>query len=295
MPLTLSRRAQVVPQVKISPPDNFALDNFVARPAATFNLRKTTRHYDGTMIIVRGTTSSTLQREFKSDIRGDLDIRALLAFIGNGSGFVVRWNNPNNSARDATQATTARQPRIAHNGVLDLANGKPCMRQIATVMWLDLPNIMVGASSATAAAVYRQSPDSIISQFGFNGWGNVNGDTDNVHSPWMDGLGAFDSFCSVTRQLFSGYNEATRAVLRTHTMRQTGTALQCFRNGIQIDTDKTVAFKTTPLNNKLLNGSQDNSALSEDSLCEAVFFASAISTADRLLLDNNQKAYYGIS
>jgi len=119
MPLTLSKRAQVIPQVKISPPENLVLDNLVTRPAATFNLRRTTRHYDGAMVLVRGDASIVSQREFKSDIRGELDIRALLAFVGNGSGFVVRWNNSNGNGTqyDVSQPTSSLQPQIVGNQI----------------------------------------------------------------------------------------------------------------------------------------------------------------------------------
>ena len=293
MPLTLSKRAQVVPQVKISPPENLVLDNFAIRPAATFNLRRTTRHYDGAMVTVRGTLSIVPRRVFKSDVRGDLDIRALLAFIGNGSGFIDRWNNPNDSSRDAVQATDARQPRIVSGGVLDVQNTKACMRQIATAMWLDLPNIMVGASSATGATavtVYNQPTAGAA----FSGWGTVNGDDQNVHSPWADS-NVYDSFCSTGRQVFAAYG--ARDTLRTHTMRQTGTALQCFKNGTQIDTNKAATFKTTVTTisgNRILNGSPSNVYNSDDSMCESVFFGSALSTIDRQLLERDQAKYFSI-
>jgi hypothetical protein len=177
---------------------------------------------------------------------------------------------------------------------LDTQNAKACIRQVLNARWLDLPDIMAGASAATVITVYNQPTTSSFGNWNgiqaYNGWGAVNGDGGFTNTPWGTGS-ATDSFCSVSQQVFASYG--ARDTLRTHTMRQTGTALQCFRDGTQVDTDKTVAFKTTVNSNRLLNGDTGGIFFSEDSLSEAVFFRSALSPADRQLLERDQGNYYG--
>jgi len=263
------------------------LDRLSVSPVAVYSLRRMRAAYAGFCIRVRRSSDNT-ERNI-GFIGNVIDTADLLAWVGAGDGFVVRKHDHSVNGFDATQATAARQPRIVSAGVLDVQNAKACMRQIATAMWLDLPNIMAGASAATGATavtVYNQPTASA----GFSGWGNVNGDNQNIHSPWTDSV-AYDSFCSTARQAFAVYG--ARDTLRTHTMRQTGTALQCFKNGTQIDTNKAATFRTTVNGNRILNGSPFNVYNSDDSMCESVFFGSAISTADRQLLERDQGNYYG--
>jgi len=252
---------------------------------AVYSLRRMRTAYAGDCIRVRR-SSDNVEQNF-GFVNNGLDTVALLAFTGANSGFVVTCFDQSGNGYNATQATAANQPRIVSAGVLDVQNTKACMRQIATGMWLDVPNIMAAASSATGATavvVYNQPTTSPE----FSGWGTINGD--NVASPWSNGI-AYDAFCSQSQQAFAAYG--ARDTLRTHTMRQTGSALQLFKNGTQIDTDKGVAFKTTPNGNKILNGWVGGNYQSDDSLCEAVFFDTALSTTDRQLLERNQGTFYG--
>jgi hypothetical protein len=88
---------------------------------------------------------------------------------------------------------------------------------------------------------------------------------------------------------FNNYGPST--TLTTHTVRQTGTALQLFKNGTQIDGDKTVAFATYATEKAFLMDANPNGTVA---VSEAVVFGTAISTTDRQLIERNQGEYYGI-
>jgi len=263
------------------------LDRLSVSPVAIYSLRKMRGAYTGFCIRVRRSSDNTeLNIGFVNNV---IDTIALLAFVGAGDGFVVTKYDQSGNAFNATQATAANQPRIVSAGVLDVQNAKACMRQVASQRWLTLPDIMIGASSATAVIVYSQATSGLA----LSGWGGVNTQSaTNTHTPFSDGA-AYDSFCSVTRQSFAGYGISE--LLRIHSMRHTGSALQCFSNGTKIDTDKVIAFKSTVANNRLLTGVVASTVGVDACMSESVFFGSAISTSDRQLLERDQGTYYGIT
>jgi len=277
MPLTLSKRAQVVPQVKISPPENLVLDNLAIRPAATFNLRRTTRHYDGAMVTVRGTSSIVPRREFKSDVRGDLDIRALLAFIGNGSGFIDRWNNPNDSSRDAVQATEATQPRIVSAGVLEIANGR------AGIRWIAGSNLVTSAWGLTSQPFTRNFVfTNNSSTAGAHLINSVAGSPNTA-----DFLSNVSTFAIFAGTISSGYSVgATESWINTSIFN--GAASSIFKNN--------AAAVTSNAGTDGFNGIQVGGTGG------ALFgwhqgitvFASALSTVDRQLLERDQAKYFSI-
>ena len=282
MPLTLSKRAQVVPQVKISPPENLVLDNFAIRPAATFNLRRTTRHYDGAMVTVRGTSSIVPRRVFKSDVRGDLDIRALLAFIGNGSGFVDRWNNPNDSSRDAVQATGANQPRIVSGGVLDTRNGKPSIVFDGVTSFLSATPSSYSGSFTLNLII---APDSSMPSFGMVLVLNA-----NVTEYRRNGAASHMQINlnggSAIQDIPSGFDYRITSALVS------GTSQELFTNGVLVQSTSIVF---SPLiNSHSFGGRSAGSFPYKGSFQEMVLFHSLSSTIDRQLLERDQAKYFSI-
>jgi hypothetical protein len=103
-------------------------------------------------------------------------------------------------------------------------------------------------------------------------------------------VNALDGFFSANRMQFNNYGPST--TLTTHTARQTGTALQLFKNGVQIDTDKTVEFTTYASGKAFLIDANPNGTVAYS---EAIVFGTAISTTDRQLIEQNQGQFYGIT
>jgi hypothetical protein len=94
--------------------------------AAAYSLRKLRNGYYGNAIRVRRSSDNAEQDiAFKSD--GTLDTTSLLAFVGNGNGFVTTWYDQSGNLSNLIQTTASNQARIVYNGVLETLNGKPAL------------------------------------------------------------------------------------------------------------------------------------------------------------------------
>jgi hypothetical protein len=77
-----------------------------------------------------GNARPLLQRNAPETVadNGNLDANALLAHVGAGNGFVTTWYDQSGNGRNATQTTSANQPRIVNAGVIETQNGRPMPR-----------------------------------------------------------------------------------------------------------------------------------------------------------------------
>lgn len=95
--------------------------------AVAYSVRKLRSAYAGSALRVRRSSDSTEQDIGFSG--NDLDTASLASFCSGTDGFVVRWYDQSGNARNATQATASKQPKIVSSGsVLAGANGKPAMQ-----------------------------------------------------------------------------------------------------------------------------------------------------------------------
>jgi hypothetical protein len=220
---------------------------------------------------------------------GVVDVDALLSFVGSGSGFVTTWYDQSGSGRDAVQATANLQPQIVSNGVIQTQNGRPTVAQSLATQSLPISAAFTGMTSATGIFVFRQLVNNGVGA-GAHGFRRAGGtDSQNNHSP-ANGTNALDGFFSANRMQFNNYGPST--TLTIHTPRQTGTALQLFKNGTQISGDQTVAFATYASGKAFLMDANPNGTVT---LSEGIVFGTAISTAERQTFERNQGAYYGIT
>ena len=79
--------------------------------AAAYSLRKLRTAYTGDAIRVRRSNDNA-ETDIGFNVFGELDTVSLAAHCGSNDGFVVTWYDQSGSANDATQTTTARQPKI---------------------------------------------------------------------------------------------------------------------------------------------------------------------------------------
>jgi hypothetical protein len=247
------------------------------------------RFYTANVEQAIGNARPLLQRNVPEVVAniGDLDTAALLAFVGAGNGFDATSSDQSGSGRNAVQATPTLQPRIVSNGAIVTENGRPTVAQSLGDQSLPISGAFTGMTSATGIFVFRQ----LTGNAGAHDFRAQAGGVSN-HSPFSDGR-AYDSFFSATRQVFNNYGPASSPstdTLTIHTVRQTGTVLQVFKNGVQIDGDKTVSFQA-PDGRSLFNPGFTGTA----AVSEAIIFGTALSDADRQLIERNIGAYYGIT
>ena len=93
--------------------------------AAAYSLRLLDSTYTGSAIRVRRSSDNT-EQDIGFNVFGELDTVSLLAFAGTGDAFVKVWYDQA-STNDATQTTTANQPKIVSSGAVVVENGKPAV------------------------------------------------------------------------------------------------------------------------------------------------------------------------
>ncbi|QFR31731.1 arabinofuranosidase catalytic domain-containing protein [Ancylobacter sp. TS-1] len=102
------------------------LDGFAGQIYAAFGLERLFSAYAGPCLRVRRSTDDA-----QADIGfagRRLDMAALLAFVGAGSGHVVAWYDQSGNGRHAEQAGAAYQPRLVNAGVPGTGpGGRPAM------------------------------------------------------------------------------------------------------------------------------------------------------------------------
>ena len=118
--------------------DKVALHNFlgatlpldtVSGAVGAYSLRKLRAAYTGPAIRVRR-SSDNAEQDIGYNSGGDLDVVALMHFVGTGTGFIRTWYDQSGNGNDGTMVFTGHQPSIVINGVLQMVNGRPVMRHI---------------------------------------------------------------------------------------------------------------------------------------------------------------------
>ena len=102
----------------------YLLDTY-SGAAAAYSLRQLSSSYSGNAVKVRRSSDNT-----ETDIGfvgGELDTASLSSFAGAGDAFVVSWFDQSSNSNDATQTTTANQPKIVSSGAVIMENGKPAI------------------------------------------------------------------------------------------------------------------------------------------------------------------------
>jgi len=89
--------------------DTLLLDSF-PNAAAAYSLRKLRTNYTGNCIRIRRASDNTEQDI--GFLNNFLDTASIQTFCSATSGFVTTWYDQSDSARNATQATAANQPKI---------------------------------------------------------------------------------------------------------------------------------------------------------------------------------------
>ena len=116
--MIIKAHANYRPYAVAAPGANLLLDDY-PNAAAAYSLRKLDKDYTGSAIRVRRSNDNA-EQDIGFTSSGDLDTGALKTFVGAGNnGFVTVWYDQSGNARNATQTTAARQPRIVNGGNLE--------------------------------------------------------------------------------------------------------------------------------------------------------------------------------
>jgi len=109
----------------VASPSALLLDTYPGA-AAAYSLRKLRTAYNGSAIRVRRSSDNTEQDI--GFVNNELDTASLNTFVGANSGFITTWYDQSGNGINATQSTSANQPRIVLSGVIETQLLKPAIK-----------------------------------------------------------------------------------------------------------------------------------------------------------------------
>jgi hypothetical protein len=265
----------------------------------------TVRFYAANVELGVGNARPLLQRNVPETIAdvGDIDVNALLNFVGNGNGFVTTWYDQSGNGRNATQTTAGSQPRIVNNGVVEAINGKPVVTFDGVNDYLAAASPLIG----TTHSLFILFTPTIENEFGtvFGQWkSGENGRfyvIANQESAGPISAGRLN-VANTTATGGNGTNglAADVAISNTPTLitsiSTTGSEQwKLFKNGTEWDS-ATITSVYTGVNSAIgsLNGT-GSSLTFDGTVSELISFPSVLSTTNRQNLERNQGGYYTIS
>ena len=273
----------------------FLLTDVPVAAARAYGGRKLASAYAGAAMRVRRSSDSTEQDI--GFVSGNLDTAALLAFAGSGSAFVVTWYDQSGNARNHTQATTSKQPRIVNAGVLDALNGKPTV--IADGVDDIFTDTVPGAFTAGAASllsVFKLLSTATAAIFSESRATTTN----TTYRPLACSAGKL--YMLATDDAGTNSPNVVGTVLVNDQLHQvamvdTGTLMSQWADGAVANTATTYtrASRVFTLDRSSMFGSvrlNTDEVRMNVAMAEHVVFHSALSTAQRQAGQANQKSYY---
>jgi len=248
--------------------------------------------YTGFCIRVRRSSDNTERNiGFVGNV---IDTADLLAFVGAGNGFVVTKYDQSVNGFNATQATAANQPRIVSAGVLDTRNGKPSVVALGNSVLASL-SFAGGFSSFTGNAV-----GSFATTTQFRRLASIRSTLVNNDSGFVESCALIISLSGSRVGSFRAGLERGATPLTVNTLSTLSTVFDSSVNSFYSNgaTGSPIASTGALGANLILSLLSDTSSSSSPlntngSISEFSFFGSALSTADRQLLEADQKSYYG--
>jgi len=254
--------------------------------AAAYSLRRLDSAYTGDPIRVRR-DSDNVEADIPFTSTGDLDTDALAAHCGASNGYVKTWYDQSGNGNDATQTTTANQPKIydSSTGVVT-ENGRPAMQTDGSndafslsspISFTDLTWFTVtkkNDTDANGSIIFRLTPS-----------GYAGDDVDNQGNPRLQGPGV-----TILRTTL-GNTSASGGEINQHLSyyNRNGTNASGGMNG-EVNTEATVATTSFSLNELFQYGS---GYIFEGLVQELVLYDSS-KKSDRSGIENNINDYYDI-
>ena len=264
------------------------LDLIFAIAFVAYGLRRLSRFWTGAAIrVMRTSDDAELDIGF---IGEDLDVVTLLAFVGLANGEIVIWYDQSGNGRHAV-STAGRRPRIVNAGVLDIANGKPAVRFNGSNTFFS--GVSLPLSQLTLSSVLNDVTQAPTIRYSI---GTGSG------SPGRGIFSSFTGFVPPTPNASLGYiPDAGVPVVQTGflptigqsyvvSLTTTATESSIWANGGNNGTGGKIT-----LNQLFIGQRGDNLWYYDGYNSETIVFPSALSTADRQLLERNQGKYYSIT
>lgn len=215
---------------------------------------------------------------------------------GTPSAFVTKWYDQSSNSRDASQATTANQPRIINTGLIEKQNSIPAVYFAGLTNSLFTANFTAFATAACFNAVAK-----VNSNLTYN---TIVNKTNNNNFPCP--LDFYNNSVLVGNGVSGQYNSfaATQTFnsaqpLGIWTMQANGTianGVNAYYNGASIVSNQTAAFYSDAAGAGLYLGSRFDGVTGLNGwISEVLTFGAIPSSTDRAFLEWTQGQYYNIS
>lgn len=272
------------------------LDQLSVAPAAAYGLRRLSLATTGPLVRVRRSSDNT-EADIGATSTGDLDTAALLSFAGAGSAFVTTWYDQSGNGRHATQTTTAAQPRLVSNGVVETKNGRPTIRaHVATTV---LSSWKFATPDRAWSMNFVGSSDSTVwnmnNAIGTDGAGHLaNGFYIQIGPAYVSGIfnrpGAGPGVTAGTATIAGG-----QAIVASFTSTAANIATASVNGNGGAPTGP-LDWAAGAYSDFRIGTYQPNPGVSLlGTYAELISFAVALPTADRQLLERSQGTYFGIA
>jgi hypothetical protein len=154
---------------------------------------------------------------------------------------VNSWQDQSGLDNSARQPVTANQPTLLNNSI----NGRPVVHFSGSSEYLNLPNVMSGASSGeifvvTQVPTAMPTTGSVLLQFG------ANANTYGAVYPWTDGK-LYDDFGSSAQQVLGTFPVITQPHIYNVSAQAGSWVARINGNQVYSNATNTVSFTTTPL------------------------------------------------
>jgi hypothetical protein len=264
-------------KVEVVAASGFVIDLITPQPVWAVSLRKLRSAYAGNAATVRRSSDNTTTNI--GFIGEALDTAALTAFVGVGNGFTATLFNQMSTGSNATQSTAGNQPSMVVSGTVQLLGGEP------TIVFNGTAAEMVVSPSITFAhglVVARKSANTNVVQYVLGGVGqglNMGGT-----------LGGFEPIL-----VFSSGGNLVSAVNNT-LPHQISFKMGTGGTGrLRVDGVTQVTGTTSASMVISRVGTREDAVLRHvGDFSEAILYTSVLSDANELVIENNQRAYYGL-
>ncbi|MEK7801384.1 MAG: arabinofuranosidase catalytic domain-containing protein [Pseudomonadota bacterium] len=257
--------------------------------ASAFSTRRLATAYTGSLLRVRR-ASDNAEQDIGYTGTGDLDTTSLTTFCGVSSCFVKTLYDQSGNTRNATQTTTAKQPRIVNAGAVDVINTRPSIVFDGSGDYLEQSSGVLGAmANITILSTFKMNVAQNMQMFDIRDAGNGNPVLDEGNADGFAARRRNDSATLVNTTVMSK-NTTPHVTAITYdgailSHRIDGGAA----NIVASSGATTGSFFITLANNGFITVATGfNGAIPE-----FIFFPSLLSTPNRQAVEANEKAYFG--
>jgi len=267
---------------------------------AAYSLRKLRNSYTGKAIKVRRSSDNSTQ-DIGFNSFGNLDTKALLSFVGTGSGFIDTWyDQSGGTTLNLTQATISKQPRIVNAGVIDTQNGIPAIyfggaHNLANTSF---SGVVTGQELRFFAVAQTASSSTIWGQFAAL---YKSGDSDSYQT--SSGMEVLTTGSPISRLAANTNNNGgfithtTGALFQATTSHDSSGYLKLNYNyNGNLNFTQAAPNNLAPTSLVVGTGAGgDSSSYVTGYIAEAVLYNSVVSGANQTKIEKNQQHYYKIA